>query len=287
MVPKKCTLEWRHVGDYRALNSQTLKDKYPIPFSADFTVELHGSKVFSRIDLVKAYHQIPIHPEDIHKTAICTPFGLFETAHILAPIAQFLEGHTNQKKSHSSVRKSSKPLKWNENAEQAFLAVENVKVEATVLKHPIPGAQLSLWVDASDIAIGGTLSQLSQGKWEPIVFFSMKLNKNLISLYSTDIRHVQGSENTVADALSRIEIDSITKSPILKFKEFALAQKNDPDLQNFLLTDESSLKLELKPYQTPDCNCFAIFQQEFHILSSLHPFKEQYLIIFIIFHIQG
>ncbi|GBM73350.1 hypothetical protein AVEN_37600-1 [Araneus ventricosus] len=75
MVPKKGTLDWRPVGDYRALNSQTLKDKYPIPCIADFTAELHGSKIFSRIDLIKAYNQIPIHPEDTHKTAICTPFG--------------------------------------------------------------------------------------------------------------------------------------------------------------------------------------------------------------------
>ncbi|GFV88354.1 peptidase A2 domain-containing protein [Trichonephila clavipes] len=68
MVPKKGTLDWKPVGDYRALNSQTLKDKYPIPFIADFTAELHGSKLFSRIYLVKAYYQIPIHPDDSHKT---------------------------------------------------------------------------------------------------------------------------------------------------------------------------------------------------------------------------
>ncbi|GBM98156.1 Transposon Ty3-I Gag-Pol polyprotein [Araneus ventricosus] len=69
---------WRPVGDYKALTSQTLKDKYPIPCIADCTTELHGSKIFSRIDLIKTYHQIPIHPEDIHYTAVCTSFGLFE-----------------------------------------------------------------------------------------------------------------------------------------------------------------------------------------------------------------
>ncbi|GBM83033.1 Transposon Ty3-G Gag-Pol polyprotein [Araneus ventricosus] len=84
-----------------------------------------------------------------------------KAAHILAPIVQFLEGHTNKKKSHSRVCKSFEQLKWNENAEQAVLAAKNAIAEATLLRHPIPGAQLSLWVDASDVAIGDTLSQLS------------------------------------------------------------------------------------------------------------------------------
>ena len=66
-------------GDYRALNAQTKKEKYPISSIVDFTSELHGIIIFSHIDLVKAFHQIPIAPKDVHKIAICTPFGLFES----------------------------------------------------------------------------------------------------------------------------------------------------------------------------------------------------------------
>jgi hypothetical protein len=77
MVPKPDG-SFRPCGDYRRLNTITEDDRYPLPSILDFSSNLAGCTVFSKVDLVKGHHQVPMAESDIPKTAICTPFGLFE-----------------------------------------------------------------------------------------------------------------------------------------------------------------------------------------------------------------
>ncbi len=44
----------------------------------NFAAKAAGCTLFSKIDLRKGYHQIPVNPADVQKTAITTPFSLFE-----------------------------------------------------------------------------------------------------------------------------------------------------------------------------------------------------------------
>ena len=78
MVPKGETGKFRLVGNYRVLNQQTIPDLYPTPSVQHLLYRLHGSTIFSKIDLVRAYHQIPLSSESRKKTAIICPLGLFE-----------------------------------------------------------------------------------------------------------------------------------------------------------------------------------------------------------------
>ena len=63
--------------DYRRLNLVTTLDRYPLPNMQDLASHVHAT-IFSKLDLVLGYHQVPVKEEDKAKTATITLFGLFE-----------------------------------------------------------------------------------------------------------------------------------------------------------------------------------------------------------------
>ena len=76
-VPKKDG-RWRMCIDYRALNKQTVKDRYPLPRIDLLLDRLGQARVFSKLDLAQGYHQIAMAKDSVEKTAFCTNLGQWE-----------------------------------------------------------------------------------------------------------------------------------------------------------------------------------------------------------------
>jgi len=77
LAVKKKNGKYRPVIDYRDLNLVTEPYHYPLPRIDCIKQDMQG-RVYSALDLTDAFHQIWVEPEDISKTAVQTPKGLYE-----------------------------------------------------------------------------------------------------------------------------------------------------------------------------------------------------------------
>jgi len=76
-----------------------------------------------------------------------------------------------------SKKNDKKPVSWITETINAFINCKKELTQAILLTHPIEGTSLLLSTDASDIAIGASLEQVSDNKLTLLAFFSKKLSK--------------------------------------------------------------------------------------------------------------
>lgn len=77
MIPKKIPDKWHPCSDNHALNVVTKPIHYPIPFLQYILVSLYGKALIFKLDLLRAYHHIPVHSVDVLKAVLITLFGFF------------------------------------------------------------------------------------------------------------------------------------------------------------------------------------------------------------------
>jgi hypothetical protein len=231
---KKPDGSWRCCGDYRHLNNVTVPNTYPLPYMMDFSSRVAGCSIFTKIDLRKGYYQIPMHPADILKTAIITPFRLFKFLcltfglrnagstfqrpmdRVLAGLAFAFVYLDNIIIASPSMEQHQQDVeevfRWLQaaslviNFEKCTFAIPEVdflgyRVSASWFA-PLPSRPLHARgpplhhlyrPQASDICVGQGVGAMDSHAVEQLSY---------VAKFTTDIQHIPGSENIVADDLS-------------------------------------------------------------------------------------
>ena len=77
VVVKKKNGEKRLCGDFRKLNGITKRDTFPLPDITDLLESFIDAKIFSTLDLLKAFNQIGMANGSDNKVTLVTPFGTY------------------------------------------------------------------------------------------------------------------------------------------------------------------------------------------------------------------
>ncbi|XP_041011314.1 uncharacterized protein LOC121255093 [Juglans microcarpa x Juglans regia] len=183
LVPKKDGT-WRMCVDCRAMNNITVKYRHPIPRLDDMLDELHGSCVFTKIDLKSGYHQIRMKEvkeevrwmrkkvKAIQEWSTPTTVSQVRSFQGLASFyRRFVRDFSSLATPLIEVIKKNVPFKWGKEQEKAFSLIKEKLTNAPLLVLPNFAKTFEIECDASGIGIGAVLMQ--EGR--PIAYFSEKL----------------------------------------------------------------------------------------------------------------
>ncbi|RVW85617.1 Transposon Ty3-G Gag-Pol polyprotein [Vitis vinifera] len=227
-----------------AINNITIKYRHPIPRLDDMLDELHGSCVFTKIDLKSEYHQIRMKEGDEWKTAFKTKYGLYEW--LVMPFGltnapstfMSVKGIEVDEENVKAIKEWSTPKSITE--EKRPIVYFSEKLNGATLNYPTYDKELYALVRAletwkhylwpKEFVIHTDYESLKHLKGQG------KLNRRhakwveFIETFPYVIKYKQGKENIVADALSRrYALVSTLNAKLLGFEYVKELYANDDD----------------------------------------------------------
>nr|GEY73759.1 reverse transcriptase domain-containing protein [Tanacetum cinerariifolium] len=195
---KKKDCFFRMCIDYRELNKLIVKNRYPLLRINDLFDQLHGSRVYSKINLRSGYHQLRVREEDIPKTAFKTRYGHYEFQGIENFVVYCDASHKGLgavlMQKGKVIAYVSRQLKVHEKKYTTHdLELGAVVFALKMWRHYLYGTKYVVFTDHKSLQhiLDQKELNMRQRCW-----------LELLSDYDCEIRYHPGKANVVADALS-------------------------------------------------------------------------------------
>ncbi|KAK3258133.1 hypothetical protein CYMTET_32809 [Cymbomonas tetramitiformis] len=120
------------------LNSQTIRDRYPLPDIQVMLDEMQGATHFSTFDAVDGFWQVTMAPEDVEKTAFTTQMGAYEWLFLglAGYYRRFINCFSEIAQPLTKLTKSDVPWQWGPEQQWAFRELKEALVKAPILALP-------------------------------------------------------------------------------------------------------------------------------------------------------